>query len=57
MREKLIIKTDRIDTDVKIAENDIRTVCDCIPYVQKEKVAMWKILKAQIKLRDENYNV
>lgn len=31
------IKTDRIDTDVKIAENDIRTVCDCIPYVQKEK--------------------
>lgn len=32
------IKTDRIDTDkIKIAENDIRTVCDCIPYVQKEK--------------------
>lgn len=31
------IKTDRIGTDVKIAEKDIRTVCNCVPYVQKEK--------------------
>lgn len=47
----------KTDTDVTIVERDIRTVCNCISYIQKEKWVCENLKGPNKTSRDENYNL